>query len=104
VVLVLSSLNAFNEELVYRSSLLAPLVRAVGNRQAHLLTTVLFGIAHYYGVPYGVGGVILAGFMGWFLGKAMLETRGFVWPWLIHVVADVWIFYFVLAGSVTPGG
>jgi membrane protease YdiL (CAAX protease family) len=104
VVLILAGLNAFNEELVYRSSMLAPLVGPLGVRPAHLLTAVLFGIGHYYGVPYGMGGVALAIVMGWFLGKAMLETKGFFWPWLLHVVADVCIFYFILAGSIIPGG
>ena len=76
----------------------------LGVRPAHLLSAAVFGVGHYYGVPYGVGGVALAMVMGWFLGKAMLETKGFVWPWLLHVVADVWIFYFILAGSIVPGG
>lgn len=104
VVLILAALNAFNEELIYRSSLLATLVGPLGVRPAHLLTAVLFGIGHYYGVPYGIGGVALAVVMGWFLAKAMLETNGFFWPWLLHVVADVCIFYFILAGSIVPGG
>jgi hypothetical protein len=34
----------------------------------------------------------------------MLETKGFFWSWLLHVVADTWIFYFILAGSIVPGG
>jgi hypothetical protein len=104
VVLLLAGLNAFNEELIYRSSLLAGLVGPLGIRPAHLLTAAVFGVGHYYGVPYGAGGVALAMVMGWFLGKAMLETKGFVWPWLLHVAADVWIFYFILAGSIVPGG
>jgi len=103
-VLLLAGLNAFNEELIYRSSVLATLVGPLGVRPAHLLTAALFGVGHYYGVPYGIGGVALATVMGWFLGKAMLETKGFFWPWLLHVVADVCIFYFILAGSIVPGG
>jgi len=62
------------------------------------------GIGHYFGVPYGVVGVIMASFLGWMLGKAMLETRGFFWAWLIHFVQDVLIFTFMAAGSITPGG
>ena len=104
VVLFLSISNAFNEEVVYRSGVLAPIVGALGIRNSHLLNAALFGIMHYYGVPYGVGGVILSTFSGWFLAKAMLETKGFFWSWLLHVVADTWIFYFILAGSIVPGG
>jgi hypothetical protein len=61
-------------------------------------------VAHFYGVPYGVIGVVMAGFLGWFLAKAMLETRGFVMPWFIHFCQDVLIFSFIAIGSVTPGG
>ena len=53
---------------------------------------------------YGLAGVVLATFMGWFLGKAMLETRGFLWPWLLHLSQDLLIFWFVAAGSIVPGG
>ncbi len=75
-------------------------MRALGDRSSHGLNAVLFGIMHYY----GVGGVILSTFFGWFPAKAMLETRGFIWSWLLHWVADVCIFYFILAGSIVPGG
>jgi membrane protease YdiL (CAAX protease family) len=104
VVLLLAALNAFSEEVTYRSAQLAPLVPAVGVRQAWWLTAVLFGVGHYYGVPYGLVGVLLATFMGWFLAKAMLETRGFFWPWLVHFSQDLLIFWFIAAGSIQPGG
>ncbi len=79
VVLLLASLNAFNEEVSYRGALLAPLIGAVGQRHAVLLTAVLFGLAHFYGVPYGLIGVVLATFLGWILGKSMIETQGMFW-------------------------
>lgn len=104
VVLLLAGLNSFSEEVTYRSAQLAPLVPVLGVRQAWWLTAILFGTMHYYGVPYGLAGVALATFMGWFLGKAMLETRGFFWPWLVHFTQDVLIFFFIAAGSVQPGG
>jgi hypothetical protein len=69
-----------------------------------LLVAAYFGLAHFYGVPYGIVGVMMAGFLGWFLTKAMLETRGFFWPWLIHFCQDVAIFTFMAMGSITPGG
>jgi CAAX protease family protein len=55
-------------------------------------------------VPYGIVGVVMAGFLGWFLAKAMVETRGFFWPWFIHFCQDVAIFTFMAAGSIVPGG
>jgi hypothetical protein len=48
--------------------------------------------------------VVLASFLGWLLGKAMLETRGFFWGWFIHFLQDGLIFTFMAAGSITPGG
>jgi len=49
-----------------------------------LLTAVFFGIGHYYGIPYGVIGAVMAGVLGWLLGKSMLEIKGIFWAWVIH--------------------
>jgi hypothetical protein len=103
-VLLLATMNAFSEELNYRASLLATLEPVVGRQQSLLLTAAVFGLAHFYGVPYGVIGVIMSGFLGWILGKSVLETRGMFWAWFIHFCQDVLIFSFMAIGSVTPGG
>lgn len=100
VILILSALNAFNEEVTYRAAQLAPLETAVGTRQSLWIVAVLFAIMHYYSAVNGVAGVILTIFMGWILTKAMLETRGFFWPWLIHFSQDVIILWFI-AGAFT---
>ena len=104
VVGLFAAMNAFGEEMCCRASLLATLRDAAGERQALWLTAVCFGLAHFYGVPYGVIGVVMAGWLGLVLGKAMLETRGFFWAWFIHFVQDVLIFPFLVVGSITPGG
>jgi hypothetical protein len=101
---LLAAMNAFSEEMTYRASLMAGLEPAVGEQAALWSTAVFFGIGHYFGVPYGVVGVVMATFLGWMLGKAMLETRGFFWAWFIHLIQDVLIFSFMAAGSITPGG
>jgi len=67
-------MNAFNEEFTLKAAPLSVLEPAVGRGQALCLTTYYFGVGHYYGVPYGIVGVLLAGFLGWFLGKSMQET------------------------------
>jgi membrane protease YdiL (CAAX protease family) len=103
-ILVMAALNAFNEELAYRSAILATLEGPVGRSQAWLMAAALFGIGHFFGVPSGWVGILLATFMGWILSKAMLETRGFFWSWWIHFLQDVVIFFFLAAGTVTPGG
>ena len=103
-VLLAAVLNAFNEEMTYKASFLSVLEGAVGKHQALWLMAAYFGIGHYYGVPYGVIGVLMAGFLGWFLGKSMLETRGLWWAWFIHFWQDVLIFAFLAIGSIKPGG
>jgi hypothetical protein len=65
---------------------------------------VFFGLAHYYGVPYGVVGVCMSGCLGYVLGRAMLESEGMLWPWFIHFLQDVVIFSFLAIGAVRPGG
>lgn len=94
-IIVYAALNAFSEELTYRAPMLATLEPAVGSRQALWQSAVLFGVAHYFGVPGGLVGAALSVFMGWILGKAMIETRGLFWAWWIHFLSDVVIFAFL---------
>jgi hypothetical protein len=103
-VLLAAVLNAFNEEVTYKASFLSVLEGTVGKNQALWLMAAYFGIGHFYGIPYGVIGVLMAGFLGWFLGKSMLETHGLFWAWFIHFLQDVLIFAFLAIGSITPGG
>lgn len=97
-------MNSFSEEMNYRASLLGALGDSLGEGQKVLLTAIIFGIGHYYGVPYGIIGVVMASLLGWFLGKSMVETQGFTWAWLIHFLQDVAIFSFLAIGSVVAGG
>jgi hypothetical protein len=103
-ILLAAALNAFNEEVTYKASFLSVLESPLGPRQALYMVAVFFGVAHYYGVPYGVVGVILATFLGWILARSMQETRGLFWAWFIHFWQDVWIFSFMAIGSIIPGG
>ncbi len=95
--MVFAALNAAQEEFSYRIVFLSHLVPAVGARQALLLTSLLFGLAHWYGHPGGPSGVVLAGIAGYLWGKSMIETRGSAWAWLIHAFQDVVIFAFLVA-------
>ena len=99
-IVALAALNAFNENMTYRAAPLATLEPAIGSSQAMLLTAVLFGVGHFYGVPYGIVGVVMAGALGWILNKTMLETGGFVWPWFIHFCQDALVFSFMALGAV----
>lgn len=99
IAIVIATMNAFNEEFTLRAAPLSVLWQRIGKEQALLLTTVYFGLGHFYGVPSGIIGVILSGFLGWFLGKSMLETKGFFWAWIAHFLPDVVIFTFILMAA-----
>jgi uncharacterized protein len=103
-VLFAAALNAFYEEMTYKASFLSVLEDVVGKHQSLWLMAAFFGIWHFYGIPYGVVGVLMATFLGWLLGKSMLETRGLFWAWFLHFLQDVLIFAFLAIGSITPGG
>ena len=75
IAIVIAAVNAFNEEFTLRAAPLSELRNTVGKHQGLMITTLFFGIGHFYGVPSGILGVLLASFLGWFLGKSMLETK-----------------------------
>lgn len=103
-ILLFAAMNAFYEEMTFRASMLATLEPFTGMQHAWWMSALYFGIAHFYGVPYGWMGIALATFNGWLLGKAMLETRGMFWAWWMHFLQDVAIFIFLAMGALTPGG
>ncbi len=100
IAFLIAAMNAFNEEFTLRAAPLSELNKNLGRKQALIITTVFFGLGHYFGIPNGIIGVLLSGFLGWFLGKSILETKGFFWAWFIHFVQDVLIFSFLAMASV----
>jgi uncharacterized protein len=94
VSILIAAINAFNEEFTLRAAPLSELWKVIGKKQGLLITTLYFGMGHYYGVPNGIIGVALSAFLGWFLGKSLLETKGFFWAWFIHFLPDIVIFTF----------
>ena len=92
--ILIAAMNAFNEEFTLRAAPLSELWNVIGKKQALLMTTAYFGLGHFYGVPSGILGIILSAYLGWFLGKSLLETKGFFWAWIIHFFPDVIIFTF----------
>jgi hypothetical protein len=95
VALLIAAMNAFNEEFTLRAAPLSTLLPAIGKQQALMITTVYFGLGHFYGIPNNVPGVLMSAFLGWFLGKSLLETKGFFWAWIIHFLPDALIFTFL---------
>ncbi len=87
--LVLASMNAFGEEVLYRGVLLATLLRHFAADQAVMMTAAIFGIAHYYGTPSGLPGIALTLLAGAAFGYSMVRTRGLAVPWFLHLLPDV---------------
>lgn len=98
-VIIIAALNAFNEEFTLRAAPLSYLAKTIGDENALTVTTIFFALGHYYGVPYGIIGVILSAFLGWFIGKSILETRGFLLAWVAHFIPDLVVFGFLLIYS-----
>ena len=96
-----AALNAFGEEAQFRAAPLATLLQAVGPKHAIWLTSLWFGFGHYYGgFPSGPFGLVYSGGLALLMGKAMLDTRGLGWPWIIHVSIDTVIYIFMAATAV----
>ena len=97
IVLLFSVTNALGEEISYRIALLAPVAHVAPPAHVMLMSAVYFGLAHYNGIPSGVIGVTMAGFLGWLACRSVLDTNGIGWAFILHVVQDVWIFWFMAA-------
>jgi len=81
--------NAFSEEAIFRIGIVSPLYGLLSVPIILLISGALFGIPHYFGTPSGVIGVLMAGFLGWLLAMALVETQGIFLAWAIHFVQDV---------------
>ena len=95
-ILGLAASNALAEETFARFHVVAVLHGHVPPRVICLASAAVFGLPHALGTPGGPGGVVLAGFLGWLLAKAVIETRGLGLAWLVHAVQDVVIYAAIL--------
>jgi len=91
-ILVLSAMNAFTEEAITRLSVVTALDGILSRPAIYIVSALIFGIPHYFGVPGGILGSLMAGFLGWLLAKSIAETEGVFWAWFIHFTQDVIIF------------
>lgn len=97
----LSLSNAFVEEVVTRWTLAEGLTGDLA-RAAPWASATLFGAVHYFGIPGGVPGVLMSGFVGWLLTRSIQDTGGIGWAILIHFVLDMLIFTVSLASFIRP--
>jgi membrane protease YdiL (CAAX protease family) len=91
--IIFAAINAFTEEFTYRAPLLGATHELLGKQPALWINATFFGFAHYlYGAPGGLPGFLMTAFVGYLLGKSMIETRGAFWALLTHMLADIPIF------------
>lgn len=91
-IILLAGMNAFTEEGITRLSVVTALDGRVSPQGICLISAALFGLPHFFGVPGGLLGSLMAAFIGWLLAKSILETKGIFWAWFIHFLQDVIIF------------
>ena len=89
--------NSFVEESITRLGVVVVLKNVIKDRTIPFVSALLFGSIHYWGNPGGILGVLVAGFLGWFLTKSILETKGIFWAWWIHFLQDVIIISVMLS-------
>ena len=98
-VVLFSLTNSFSEEVVYRLGVIVPLAGSVDTTYLLLFSAIAFGAPHLRGMPNGIVGALMAGFLGWLLAKSVVETNGIFWAWLIHFLQDVVIFSAVVMAA-----
>jgi membrane protease YdiL (CAAX protease family) len=98
-ILAVSVLNAASEEFQFRCVPLAHLRGMFPKAEMILLTAVFFGVGHYYGQPSGPLGAAMAGFAGWIWARSMMDTRGGLWAFVIHMAQDVIILSFLAVAA-----
>jgi len=84
-----SMANAFSEEAIFRIGIVSPLYGIFSVSVIILISGIVFGAPHYFGMPSGVVGAVMAGFLGWLLALSLIETQGLLIAWAIHFVQDV---------------
>lgn len=95
-VVIFAILNSLCEGIVFRCAILGSLKNVLPKNQLIFIAAMIFGIAHYYGAPSGIVGVVMSGLLGWYLCRSMYETKGFVSSWIIHFMQDIVIFATIL--------
>jgi membrane protease YdiL (CAAX protease family) len=95
-----AAINAFGEEFLNRTLLVPTVQKNFGSMHALLVSAFIFGIGHWNGLPAGPLGVAMTFILGFVAAKAMVDTKGIFWPWIMHWIPDCVLFYYWGIGSV----
>ncbi|SDK63046.1 CAAX protease self-immunity [Actinopolyspora mzabensis] len=91
--------NATAEEFLFRHAINAVAGPLMGRTALIALTSAYFGVTHINGTPSGLAGILLSGPFGVVLALAIDHTRGFCWNWTLHFIADMAIFFTLIAAN-----
>ncbi len=91
-IIVFALTNSFVEESITRLGVVVVLKDILNDKSICLMSALIFGTVHFWGIPGGFVGLLFAGFLGWFLAKSIVETQGIFWAWFIHFLQDMIIF------------
>lgn len=92
----LSASNALIEELITRWAVVQSLTGRSA-RFAPWVSALIFGSVHFFGIPGGPVGAVMAGFLAWLLARSIQDTRGIGWAWITHLCQDILIFTTTIA-------
>lgn len=92
-------LNGVIEDVVFFGVLLTALEGIFG-RLAMPMVAVVFGAAHFFGVPTGIPGVLLAATWGCVLAFLRYRTGGMMATYGAHVIADATIVVVLLPSAI----
>ncbi|MBN1571603.1 MAG: CPBP family intramembrane metalloprotease [Deltaproteobacteria bacterium] len=94
---VFAFVNSIVEEVVYRGILWNGLEEIFGSVHAVIaVQAVIFGVIHYWGIPNGILGAVMATVYGLFMGIIRNRAGGLLMPILVHTFADMTIFLILL--------
>ena len=95
--IVFSVVNAIVEEVIYRGILWSGLTNLFDSvSTVIIIQAIIFGVIHYWGVPNGILGVVMAFIYGLFLGAIRSRAKGLLMPIVTHIFADMTIFLILL--------
>ncbi len=91
-IFVMAIFNSLSEGVMCRNAVLGPLGKTFPKEAVMIISGLYFGSFHYYGFPGGPLGVLASSLLGWYMARSMYETKGFLAPWIIHAIQDLFIF------------
>jgi len=80
--------NCLVEEILNRGIFLGIFLKEMNERKANLLQAIIFGLLHWpsYTLLHYLMKIVIFTFLGWFFGRATIETKGILPSTIMHSV------------------